>query len=376
MSTIRTGSLKLMKADENAPKPLTGEQVFREVDRYREMKLREAQQARGALEAWHKRCEKLGAGQRRPPRPPRPLSGSSINKTLILLGAILDVAEERELIDRNPMRMNPKRRKLREQSPTRTLIDRADHLEAVLRAAGQLDKEEARQRGQCRPLIATLMFAGLRIGELLDLRWGDVDLARGTIIVRASKTEAGRRTVDVLAALRDELLTYRAAIASADRGALVFASGAGTRQSESNVRSRVLLPTFGRADEMLAEAGEDPLPTGLTAHSMRRTFASVLVALGNDPAHVMAQMGHRNPTMTLGVYAREMRRRDGEHDRLRALVAGTHWAPIGHQAGDREGETAATHQAQTQESPANTGLSGEADEGTRTLDLLHGKQTL
>jgi integrase len=63
-----------------------------------------------------------------------------------------------------------------------------------------------------------------------------------------------------------------------------------------------------------------PLPEGLTPHSLRRTFASVLVALGEDPAYVM---GHADPKLTLSVYAREMRRKDGERERLRALVGGT-----------------------------------------------------
>ena len=55
MSTIRTGSLKLMKADENAPKPVTGEQVFREVadliaDRLLSIPLEDPD--RGVLLAW------------------------------------------------------------------------------------------------------------------------------------------------------------------------------------------------------------------------------------------------------------------------------------------------------------------------------------
>jgi integrase len=51
---------------------------------------------------------------------------------------------------------------------------------------------------------------------------------------------------------------------------------------------------------------------------LRRTFASLLVALGRDPARVMAQMGHSSPTMTLGVYAAAMDWTTGERERLRA----------------------------------------------------------
>src|SRR5439155_8549231 len=52
-----------------------------------------------------------------------------------------------------------------------------------------------------------MTLAGLRIGEMISLRWTDVDLARGTINVRRSKTPAGIRTIYLLPALRDHLDT-------------------------------------------------------------------------------------------------------------------------------------------------------------------------
>ncbi|NJO84059.1 MAG: tyrosine-type recombinase/integrase [Blastochloris sp.] len=64
--------------------------------------------------------------------------------------------------------------------------------------------------GQARGLLATVeghrvaalyhlaLFCGLRRGELLALRWGDIDLGAGTLRVRASKTESGKRTIPLL----------------------------------------------------------------------------------------------------------------------------------------------------------------------------------
>ena len=43
----------------------------------------------------------------------------------------------------------------------------------------------------------------------------------------------------------------------------------------------------------------------------------------------MAQMGHTTPALTLSIYARQMDRRDGEPDRLKALVEGHEVAPTG-----------------------------------------------
>ena len=56
----------------------------------------------------------------------------------------MDVADERELIARNPMVVNRRRRKLRTPTPRRSYIDRAEQLEALLAAAGQLIVRRAR----------------------------------------------------------------------------------------------------------------------------------------------------------------------------------------------------------------------------------------
>src|SRR5436190_23033693 len=50
----------------------------------------------------------------------------------------------------------------------------------------------------------------------------------------------------------------------------------------------LLAPAVALANEQL----DDPLPTGLTPHSLPRTFASILFALGEQPPYVMQQMRH------------------------------------------------------------------------------------
>ncbi len=247
------------------------------------------------------------------------LGVTSINKTLTTLAAILEAALEYELIDRNPAR--GRRRRLPAVTPRRSWLDRADHIAALLDAAELLDAEARSLRGQRRALLATLTFAGLRIGEALSLRWRDVDLSRGTITVRAAKTDAGVRTVNILPALRDELGAYQARLDAAP-DVFVFGTTTGNRQGATNVRLRVLAKTVERANKQLVKDEAEPLPEGLTPHSLRRTFASLLFAIGEAPPYVMAQMGHTTANLTLTIYARQMDRRDGEPERLRALVEG------------------------------------------------------
>jgi integrase len=50
-----------------------------------------------------------------------------------------------------------------------------------------------------------------------------------------------------------------------------------------------------RDNEKLGADEQTPLPEGLALHALRRTCASVLVALGKDPRYVMAQLGHTDP---------------------------------------------------------------------------------
>jgi hypothetical protein len=67
----------------------------------------------------------------------------------------------------------------------------------------------------------------------------------------------------------------------------------------------------------------------LTPHGLRRSFASLLYAIGESPPVVMAEMGHTDPALALAIYAHAMRRDEGENERLRALVEGAEWAVTG-----------------------------------------------
>ena len=257
------------------------------------------------------------------------LSPSSINKMLTTISAILEVAVEYGHIDRNPAK--GRRRRLRTARPRRTYLDQAAQIAALLDAATALDRD-GRSEPFRRALLSVLVFAGLRIGEALELRWSDVNLAAGRLRVRGTKTDAARRTVELLPALRDELASLKASRSPAG-DERVFVSSQGARLSESNVRNRTLAPAVESANAALLEAEEDPVPDGVTPHSLRRTFASVLVALGRDPAVVMRQMGHTTPYLTLGVYAAAMEWGEDERKRLRALVEGTYAFPNGQQMG-------------------------------------------
>jgi integrase len=154
-----------------------------------------------------------------------------------------------------------------------------------------------------RPVWATALYAGLRRGELMALRWGDVDLAAGVIRVERSyddkgrvevepKSRAGRRTVPIVGALRDILVDHKAR--QGQDGGLVFGSSAEMPFVPSNL--------WRRAQRAWKRAGLEPI--GLD--EARHTFASALIAAGVNAKAITTYMGHASIQTTYDLYGKLM----------------------------------------------------------------------
>jgi integrase len=153
-----------------------------------------------------------------------------------------------------------------------------------------------------RALWATAMYAGLRRGELLALRWEDVDLAAGVIRVERSwdakegvvapKSRAARRSVPIAGVLREHLVQH--ALRSGRRSGLVFGSSATHPFTPSNVRKR--------ANANWAHASLEAI--GL--HECRHTFASLMIAAGVNAKALSTYMGHASVTITYDRYGHLM----------------------------------------------------------------------
>jgi integrase len=293
----------------------------------------------------------------------RTLGNDSINKSLRTLASILDEAEDGGWIDRNVARERRTREPL-ERRHNRGVLD-LDEFSALLEAARQIDNrhlpltveraeqvrllrdvaglswkeigdrigvapttaiylhgcrddEAATTCGVRRAIIATLGFAGPRVGELCLLDNQDINLARARFSIRDSKTDAGVRLVDIHPALLDELSSYFAGRAPATMDAPAFPTRARTRRDRSNVLQRVVHPIVARANAMRAERDEPPILAHVTPHTFRRTYITFMVAAGYDLPYVQAQVGHVDPTTTLAIYAQLIAGHD--RDQLRAEI--------------------------------------------------------
>lgn len=250
----------------------------------------------------------------------KPLSAGSINTTIDALQFILAVALERKLVSENAAAGQKRRLVLPPKRPVH--LDSSGHIEALLEVAAEMDRDPRYHCREREAVIATLIFAGPRAHELCHLQWRDVDLANGRIYVGRSKTQAGLREIPLRPILRDVLAAYKAIHYRGDPDGLVFPNIDGEPRNKDTLREGVLIALFRRADQLLVERGQLPLPEGVTAHKLRHTFASILVACGEDPHTVMRHLGHTDPVFTLRVYTHMMNRDPEERQRLKALVAG------------------------------------------------------
>jgi integrase len=273
-----------------------------EVDRYKTSKIRQR--------------DKQGRG----------LSNGSINETLNLLAQILEVAVEYEHIQFNPAR--GRRRRLKTAQPKRTWLE-PEQIKPLLDATVRGQRGgKTRSDPRMHALFATGICTGLRIGELLALRWQEVNLAQGRLTVLGSKTEAGTgREIDLWPELRDVLASYKAGARHTEPSDFVFATATGKADTRSNIAKR-LKRVVQRANETLADKDIPLIPVELSPHSLRRTFASLLYLRGENPVYVMHQMGHADPKLALRIYTKvmgEQRRRRSPGARLESVLDGVQW---------------------------------------------------
>jgi integrase len=279
----------------------------REVKRYTQAKLAERNAIEGARAAALARGERFAE---------RPLSNGSVNHTLRHLAQILEAAADDELIASNPA--TGKRRRLKATKPARPWVE-PEQLMPLLDATS----------GVGHVLFSLLAGGGLRIGEALALRWQHVELGTSTLYVVDAKTSKGVREVHLTPALRETLAFWRNDAKHIAPDAHVIHTATGRKHHPSNLRRDVLAPAVEKANAKLGRDGIAPIGR-VTFHSLRRSYASLRCACGDDVRYTADQLGHEDPRFTLRVYTQATKRRDrlaGPH--LRAYDRAIEWAQMG-----------------------------------------------
>ena len=140
-----------------------------------------------------------------------------------------------------------------------------------------------------RALLEALYSTGCRIGEMIPVTWGEIDFARGTLVVTGKGAKErlvilGGPARAALRALREKAIALGV---PADDSARVFLTDA----------QRPLSRRFAerRMKRYLAEAG---LPTDLSPHKLRHSFATHLLDAGADLRSVQEMLGHASLSTT------------------------------------------------------------------------------
>ena len=162
-----------------------------------------------------------------------------------------------------------------------------------------------------------------------------LNLARGELTVGKSKTDAGVRVIDLTPRFATKSAVWLDKQSSKQPTALVFPNKRGLPDNRHNVSGRRLFePAIEKANKRLAELGIEQIGK-VTPHGLRRTYASLRCAAGDDPAFTSAQLGHEDAGFTLRVYTHAVKRRErlstnerAEYDR--ALEWASWGATFGH----------------------------------------------
>ena len=161
-------------------------------------------------------------------------------------------------------------------------------------------------------LYVLALHCGLREGEMLGLKWDDVDFGRGVLHVSRTLSETctghkfekpknGKGRAVKLSQGSPEALKSHHARQNEERRAagsawqddgLVFPTTTGTTMRCTNLMNRHFLPLLERAG----------LPR-VRLHDLRHTCATILLRVGQHPKYVQEFLGHANISITLDVYS-------------------------------------------------------------------------
>jgi len=227
----------------------------------------------------------------------KPLSPNTVRLARASLAGAIKLAVQSGMLATNPLAAVPRPRP-RRSTPKHWSPEQA---RAFLRS---------QEDDRLYPLWAFLLGCGLRIGELVWLRWENVDLERRQVRIVEFATTLGYELV----ASEGKSVTSRRTV-DLDDG-LVRALQRQREQQRFEERRRSYTATdyvFTRLDgghyhpqdisKTLAEASVAAGLPRLTAHGLRHTSATLMLASGVPPKVAAERLGHADPVLFLNLYS-------------------------------------------------------------------------
>jgi len=206
-----------------------------------------------------------------------PRSALTVNRTKTALRVFFRFLNDAGYLSENPARLirsTPTDRKVRSYlsiNEARRLLD------AIANSDSALAKRD-------HVMFSLLLGTGMRLGSLVDLNAGDVNLAEGIVTI---STKGGRQETVLLNARLSKLLARYIKAVSATDGTPLFRSRNGGKLGPRQVQLRL--------KHWLKAAG---ITKPLSVHCLRHSFATRLYSLSGDLHLVQRALGHRHITTT------------------------------------------------------------------------------
>lgn len=220
----------------------------------------------------------------------------TLRKILVTLGQIMRYAARHRYISINPF--------TDAERPRGSQADNGKKPIRILNPDEISDLLEATESFKYRTLFRLAIMSGARQGELLGLKWIDVDWENNQIHIQRTfnnqawyktKTKASNRKIDLGPSMMAELKKWRLACPP-NRLNLIFPNEAGGPINHNNLIFRYFEPALTKA-----KLGK------VRFHDLRHTYASLLIEQGENIKYIQSQLGHSSPTVTLNVYAHLMK---------------------------------------------------------------------
>ena len=216
------------------------------------------------------------------------LSGKSINEARNVINQIFKCAYFDDIIDSNPVE--------------RVNRCKQDHKEAEPFSMVEIKKILEALEPPYREFFQFAIWTGLRTGELLGLRWQDVDLDKGQVHIRTNitqgrekepKTRGSIRTIELLPEAINALKSIKNSEYYDNFRVFIDPKTKETYKYADGLRKYIWMPTLKRIGVKYRYP-----------YQCRHTFASMMLSQGRNPMWVASQMGHADWGMIRKVYGR------------------------------------------------------------------------
>ena len=259
----------------------------------------------------------------------------TLRKILVTLGQIMAYAVRHKLIGHNPVTEAERPKDQRTQEMEIRILNPSE-IRALL---------EAVEDQKHRTLFLMAIMTGARQGELLGLKWGDLDLEKKQVYIQRTfnngrefptKTKGSKRKIDLSPTLLTELKKWKLACPKTKPDPrnpdgpeieieLMFPNEAGEHIDKNNMIKRYFEPALGKAGIIEIEKEKEKVEgtkkikvsrkikgPKVRFHDLRHTFASLLIEQGENIKYIQTQLGHSTPVVTLTVYAHLMKETNQE----------------------------------------------------------------